>query len=141
MAGFVLPAAIFLIVILAALGAFVAQITAASQIASAQDVQGARALQAARAGIQAGLYAVQVNGNCPGGTLSGLSGLNGFKVSWACTSYAFKEGSESGANNKTIWQITATACTTSAASCPSTSTAEIQSADYTERQLVVVTER
>ncbi|PLK48593.1 agglutinin biogenesis protein MshP [Uliginosibacterium sp. TH139] len=139
--GFVLPTAIFLIVIMASLAVLVARLGTASLAASGQDVQGARALQAARAGIEAGLYAVQINGNCPGGTLSGLAGLNGFKVSWACAAYAFKDGSADGSNNRSIWQITATACSTSGTACPSSSTTEQQSADYTERQLVVVTER
>lgn len=132
-----LASAIFLLVIMAALAAFIVQVSVASQTASAQDVQGARAYQAARLGIEAGLYAVQVTGNCPGATLSNVSGLNGFKVTWACSSYAFTES----AVNRTIWQITATACTTSGASCPSATPAELQSADYTERQLVVVTEK
>jgi MSHA biogenesis protein MshP len=140
--GFVLASAIFLLVIMAALAAFMVQVTIASQTSSGQDVQGARAYQAARLGIEAGLYAVQVNGNCPGGTLSGVAGLNGFKVTWACAlpnpPLPF---TESGVNNRRIWQITSTACTTAGATCPSSTDAEMQSADYTERQLVVVTER
>lgn len=131
-----LASAIFLLVIMAALAAFIVQVSVASQTASAQDIQGARAMQAARLGIEAGLYAVQINGNCPGGTLTSIPGLNGFTVTWACNGPTnFTEN----ADNKTIWQITSTACST--AVCPSTTTAELQSADYVERQLVVVTER
>ncbi|MDP5240238.1 hypothetical protein Q9Q94_11915 [Uliginosibacterium sp. 31-16] len=135
--GFVLASAIFLLVIMAALGAFIVQVSVASQTASAQDVQGARAMQAARLGVEAGLYAVQINGNCPGGTLANVPGLTGFKVSWACADNLFVENGET----RHLWQITATACTTNGAICPSATLAELQSADYTERQLVVVTER
>lgn len=135
--GFVLASAIFLLVVMAALAAFIVQVSVASQTAAAQDIQSARAMQAARLGIERGVYAVQQEGACPGGTLSNPAGLTGFKVSWSCSPYAFTES----AVNKTIWQITATACTTNGASCPSTDASELRSADYTERQLVVVTEQ
>lgn len=136
-AGFVLPAAVFLLVVMATLGAFIVQIVAAGHVVVAQDVQGMRALQAARAGIERGLYAVQVDGNCPGGMLADLPGLTGFKVSWQCQAHAFTDAAVS----RTVWQITATACSTRGASCPSTLDAELQGSDYTERQLVVLTER
>ena len=135
--GFVLPAAIFLLVVMATLSAFLVQVTAASNIDSAADIQGARAYQAARLGIETGLYAVQVSGTCSGGTLSGVGGLTGFKVTWACSSTAFTEAGTA----RTIYQITSTACSTSGGSCPSATVSEMQSSDYVERQLVVVTER
>lgn len=56
--GFVLPAAIFLLVVLAALGAAIVTVSTTQQIGSALDVQGTRAYQAARAGIEWGLYSV-----------------------------------------------------------------------------------
>lgn len=136
--GFVLASAIFLLVIMAALGAFIVQVTVASNAASGQDVQGARAYQAARLGIEAGLYAVRRGSACPASTtIAGVQGLNGFKVTWTCAANAFVENNL----NKTLWQITATACTTSGAQCPSTTTSELQSADYMERQLTVLTEQ
>jgi MSHA biogenesis protein MshP len=136
--GFVLPAAIFLLVIMAGLSLFLVQVTTASMVDGTQDMQGARASQAARLGIETGLYAVQVNGNCPGGTLSAIAGLSGFKITWACSvSAPFNDAGTS----HTIYQITSTACTTSGASCPSTTTSELSSSDYVERQLVVVTEK
>lgn len=55
-AGFVLPSAIFLLVILVGLAAFLVNISSTQHITSAQDMQGARAYQAARAGIEWGLY-------------------------------------------------------------------------------------
>jgi len=56
--GFVLPSAIFLLVILSGLAAFLVQVSTSQSIVSAQDVQGSRAYQAARAGMEWGLYQV-----------------------------------------------------------------------------------
>ena len=136
--GFVLASAIFLLVIMAALGAFIVQVSVASNAASGQDVQGARAYQAARLGIEAGLYAVRRGGSCPATTtMAGVQGLNGFKVTWTCAANSFNENSV----DRTLWQITATACTTTGTQCPSTTASELQSADYMERQLTVLTEQ
>lgn len=137
-AGFVLASAVFLLVIMAALAAFIVQVSVSSNVVSGQDVQGARAYQAARLGIEAGLYSVQRGGACPASTtLAGIAGLNGFRVTWTCVAQAFVENEVA----KTVWQITATACTTSGAQCPSSVASEIRGADYVERQLMVVTER
>ena len=56
--GFALPSAIFLLVILASLAAFLVNISMTQSVTSTQDVQGARAYQAARAGVEWGLYRV-----------------------------------------------------------------------------------
>lgn len=50
--GFVLPTAIFLLVVLAALATYMVSLSRTSHISSALDIQGARAYQAARAGIE-----------------------------------------------------------------------------------------
>lgn len=55
-AGFSIVSAIFLLVILAAMGAMIMTFTTVQHATSAQDVQSARAYQAARAGIEWGLY-------------------------------------------------------------------------------------
>ena len=54
--GFALVSAIFILVVLAALGAFIMSISTSQQIGSALDVQGVRAYQAARAGLEWGLF-------------------------------------------------------------------------------------
>jgi Tfp pilus assembly protein PilX len=54
--GFLLVTAIFLLVVLAALGAFILTISGTQQTSSALDVQGSRAYQAARAGIEWASY-------------------------------------------------------------------------------------
>jgi MSHA biogenesis protein MshP len=55
-AGFIIPAAIFLIVVLAALGAYAVTISTTQSFSSAQDVQGSRAYHAARSGLEWEVY-------------------------------------------------------------------------------------
>lgn len=50
--GFAAIAAIFLVVVLAALGAFMVTFSNTQQLTSAQDLQGTRAYWAARAGLE-----------------------------------------------------------------------------------------
>lgn len=54
--GFAVVTAIFLLVVLAALGVGMLMFSRAQQVSSSYDVQGARAYQAARAGIEWALY-------------------------------------------------------------------------------------
>lgn len=56
--GFAIVSAIFILVVLAALGAFIVNVSTSQHIGSALDVQGVRAYHAARAGIEWGLYRV-----------------------------------------------------------------------------------
>lgn len=63
--GFAIVSAIFILVVLAALGAFIVNVSTNQQIGSALDVQGVRAYQAARAGVEWGVYQVQSFGAPP----------------------------------------------------------------------------
>ena len=63
--GFSLITAIFLLVILASLSAFIVTVSGVQQTSSALDVQGSRAYQAAHAGIEWASYQVLING-CAG---------------------------------------------------------------------------
>lgn len=56
--GFAAVSAVFLIVIIAALGAFMVTFSNTQQLTSAQDLQGSRAYWAARAGLEWGIGAV-----------------------------------------------------------------------------------
>jgi MSHA biogenesis protein MshP len=56
--GFAAVAAVFLVVILAGLGAFMLTFSNTQQLTSAQDVQGSRAYWAARAGLGWGIASV-----------------------------------------------------------------------------------
>lgn len=90
--GFSLFSAIFLLVMLSALGAAIVKVTSSSQIASALDIQGERAYQAARAGIEWGLYRQLREKVCLAATSFALpaetivrSTLAGLTVTVSCT--------------------------------------------------------
>ncbi len=57
--GFAIVSAIFILVVLAALGAFIVNVSTSQHVGSALDIQGVRAYQAARAGVEWGIYQVQ----------------------------------------------------------------------------------
>lgn len=57
--GFAIVSAIFILVVLAALGAFIVSVSSNQHAGSALDIQGVRAYQAARAGVEWGIYQVQ----------------------------------------------------------------------------------
>jgi len=108
--GFVLPSAIFLLVILAVLAAFLVRISTTQSITSAQDVQGVRAYHAARAGIEWGLYQVLDPGNAtvvapaaptwpnmPACPAAAALAIEGFAVAVSCASSDY---SEAGLNRR-----------------------------------------
>lgn len=112
--GFVLPTAIFLLVILAALGGYMASLSRTSHLSSALDIQGSRAYQAARTGIEwAAWQVVDPQGlqpspaPCPASptalTLTGT--LATFAVEVRCTQTLATDGADTVA----IYQITSTA--------------------------------
>lgn len=135
--GFSLPTAIFIIVILAALGAFMVTLGSGQQTGLAQDVIGVRVLQAARAGIEWGSYQVlnttgSFRTSCDTGTaapvnLPALQGMPGITVKVECSSAAYAEG----ASALHSYQLTVTACNN--ATCPNSSAA--LPASYVERRL------
>lgn len=134
--GFSTITAIFLLVILAALGAFMVTFTGLQQTTVQADVLGVRAYYAARAGVEWGLYraldpdAAPPTASfaaCPAGTLTGLGGsLAPFAVTVTCTSTDATEANRS----LRVYQITATAC--NQASCPGT-----PGPGYIERRVVM----
>lgn len=120
--GFTMISAIFILVVLGALGAFIVNISTIQQITSAQDLLGAKAYQAARAGIEWGIYQVLDPTNvsvvvptnaswpnmppCPGNPTSLM--LEGFIVSVTCTiSMTYNENGS--ARSIVIYSIGATA--------------------------------
>ena len=111
--GFVLPTAIFLLVVLAALATYMVSLSRTGHISSALDIQGARAYQAARAGIEWAAWqtidpqALQPSpAPCPVPTVLTLTGtLAGFAVNVGCTRTVETDGADTVA----IYQITSTA--------------------------------
>ncbi|HEY9098403.1 MAG TPA: hypothetical protein VIN38_06010 [Thiobacillus sp.] len=113
-AGFVLPAAIFLMVILASLAAYMVSLSRTSHISSALDIQGARAYQAARAGIEWAAWqiiqnpapactAVPTNLVFPAGTLAT------FNVNVSCVPFPYVDGADPVVDAVTVFQVTSTA--------------------------------
>ena len=137
--GFALVLALFLIVSLAAIGAYLLTVSTAQVEAGVQDEQGARAYQAARTGIDWGAYQLRRN---PGGafasaciaagvgsgsaqTLTLGAGLTGFYAQVAC----LKTGDEfEGADAIRTYRVTATGCN-------QTPCASSVGPTYVERQL------
>jgi MSHA biogenesis protein MshP len=56
--GFLIIAAVFLVIVLAGLVAYLTTVSTSSQAASAADINSARAYQAARAGVEWGAYQI-----------------------------------------------------------------------------------
>jgi MSHA biogenesis protein MshP len=139
--GFSLISAIFLLVVVTLLGAYVATISTNQNIAEALDVEGARAYQAARAGVEWGAWQILqapaggFRTTCDGATygsptsqaLAGLAGtLSGFAVNVQCGSAAT---TEAGVNVR-VYRLTVTA-----------SKGTLGSLFYVERQLQATLER
>jgi MSHA biogenesis protein MshP len=108
--GFVLPTAIFLLVILAALATYMVSLSRTSHLSSALDIQGGRAYQAARAGIEWAAWQLLKNPtpSCvaapPPLALAGTLGTISVNVS------CVQSGSYTdGADTVEVYQITSTA--------------------------------
>jgi MSHA biogenesis protein MshP len=127
--GFVLPTAIFLLVILAALAAYMVALSRTGSMSSALDLQGSRAYQAARAGIEWAAWKVVDPQNlqasptpCPASpsTVVLAGSLASFTVTVSCTRTLAADGADTVA----IYQITSTATSGAAGEV-----------DYVERQI------
>lgn len=142
--GFLLPSAIFLLVILAALGAFILNISTSQQMGMALDVKGERAWQAANAGMEWARYRLASNPSnpsCPASTawggstyslgFSSTSTLTDFYATVECIQ---RETTNVQGINTWVFEVRVTACSPAAAAeprCPGTPTAT----GYAERQL------
>jgi len=89
--GFALVPALFLIVVLAALGAVAIRVGSGEQQTVTMALQQVRALAAARAGIEWGAYNALVTHSCAASTTLNLSeaALAGFTVIVTCSSTMF----------------------------------------------------
>jgi MSHA biogenesis protein MshP len=135
--GFSIVSAIFLLIVMASLGAFMVTFSTVQQTTSTQDMEGVRAYQAARTGIEWGLYqALQVPQPpaaapaCPASptTLPALDGvLAGFTVNVTCNP---SDHIEAGTTVR-VYQFISTATNSAAAGSP----------QYVERQLQVTVSR
>jgi MSHA biogenesis protein MshP len=153
MQGFAIVTAIFILVVLAALGAFIVSISTNQQIGTALDIQGVRAYQAAKSGVEWGIYQVEAtpaynfsygtpavavgNANpntraCPASPASfapAAPTLAGFTVTVTCAATVDVN------NGPTVFRVVSTACNQPAAgACPNNAPT---SPDYVERRIEV----
>jgi MSHA biogenesis protein MshP len=117
--GFAAIAAIFLVVVLAALGGFMLTFSNTQQLTSAQDIQGTRAYWAARTGLEwaiAGVFATAPVlpattplATCPSlastPALTPPAAVDGFTLTITCTPRAYTEDGIT----RTIFQLDVTA--------------------------------
>jgi MSHA biogenesis protein MshP len=130
--GFSLVSAIFLLVVIAALGTFAVTLSTTQQQSAALDVLGARAYQASRAGIEWGAYQVinspatlacaTLPASAANGPIAMTSNLQPFSVMLYCGTIA---ASEAGAT-VTMYQLTSIA-----------QQGAVATAGYVERQISV----
>lgn len=129
-AGFAIVSAIFLLVVLAALGAFMVTFSTVQHTTSAQDLQGTRAYHAARAGAEWGVYQVvqTTPASCAGTASVPLGGtLAGFAVNVQCAAAGpFNEGGV----QSSVYTITSTA-----------TSGTVGTPTYIERQVQVTVQR
>lgn len=112
--GFAAIAAIFLVVVLAALGGFMLTFSNTQQLTSAQDVQGSRAYWAARAGLEWGIGRVSAVGTASAVTSATCTTvaatpltIGDFSVAVTCTGFGAPY-SEAGVD-KYIFQLSSVA--------------------------------
>lgn len=136
-AGFTLVSVVFLLVVLAALGAALASVGVRQQMGSAAEIEAARALQAARAGLEWAAFQVLRSPpppgaapGCFGDTSFVAAGLAGFTVTVRC---ARTDGVD-GATTLAFYQLVANACNGPVAgACPNPGASPRPT--YVERQL------
>lgn len=157
MRGFALVSAIFILVVLAALGAFIVNISTSQHIGSALDVQGVRAYHAARAGIEWGVYQVQATAAynfgrssadgsptdpnsraCPAAPIpsfqaSGAASLSGFTITVTCD-----RSTASVTGEPLVYSVQATACSQPNAAEPKCPNTTDPGQFYVERRLSVI---
>ncbi|MDO8988725.1 MAG: hypothetical protein Q7U91_03745 [Sideroxyarcus sp.] len=112
--GFSIISAIFLLVVLAFLGAAMVTFSTNQHMSSAMDVIGTRAYQAARTGVEWGAYQVLRGGGAgacagvlPPATFAGTT-LNGFTVTVTCVPTVASEVTATG-GIVTVYDLTSTA--------------------------------
>ena len=128
---------LFIVVVLAALGAAIASVSTRQHLGSAAEVESARALQAARAGLEWAAFQVLRNPAPPAAAPAcfntasvSATGLTQYTITVSCSRTAGTDGSTTMA----FYQLTANACNApSSGSCPNTSASP--SNTYVERQL------
>nr|WP_316639399.1 agglutinin biogenesis protein MshP [uncultured Roseateles sp.] len=128
--GFTLVSVVFILVVLAVLGAAMARMSMRQHLGSAAELGTARAYQAAYAGLEWASVQVLRSAAAPACFAGTQITLGDFVVSVSCTR---TQGSD-GASTLNFYQLIANACNApSASGCPNTATSP--QTTYLERQL------
>ncbi|KQX01149.1 agglutinin biogenesis protein MshP [Massilia sp. Root418] len=133
-AGVSIVTAIFLLVVLSALGAAIVTLSTGQQISSALDLLGSRAYEAARSGVEHGLYRNTQANEC--GTTSFVPAAAPTMASFTVTVRCVATPTAGFADGKPlVTTITATACNQPAGgACPNPAPT---SPDYVQRVVTV----
>ena len=119
--GFGAIAAIFVLVVLAALAAAILRFGSTAQASIAQNLLSARALQAASAGTEWGLYQA-LKGTwttCSGASQTlDLTASTGFRVTVSCDSRSYNEGETAPGVPRVVRLYTIDAVACNSATCP-----------------------
>jgi MSHA biogenesis protein MshP len=129
--GFAAIAAIFLVVILAALGGFMVTFSNTQQLTSAQDIQGSRAYWAARAGLEWGIGSATTI--CPASPTKMT--VDNFTVCVTCGAQTYTEAS----TTINLLQFTSTARSPAVTAC--SDAGSVGSVGYIERSVSASLER
>ena len=119
--GFGAIAAIFVLVVLAALAAAIVRFGSTAQAGIAQNLLSARALQAANAGTEWGLYQALkgIWTTCSGASQTlDLTASTGFRVTVSCDSRSFNEGETAPGVPRVVRLYTIDAVACNSATCP-----------------------
>jgi MSHA biogenesis protein MshP len=138
--GFTLVSVLFVLVVLTALGAALAQISLRQQLGSAAEIEAARALQGARAGLEWAAFQVLRNPAppaaapaCFAATSFNPGGIDGITVTVSCSRTPASGTVSDGADQLAFYELVANACNVpSGGACPAGGT---PAATYVERQL------
>jgi MSHA biogenesis protein MshP len=139
--GFTLVSALFILVVLAALGAALAKISQRQHLGSAAEIDAARAYQSARAGIEWGAFQVLRNPAPPAaapacfGTTSFQppGSIAGFTVTVSCARTPGTGSVSDGSTALVFYRLAANACSApTSGSCPASGAPGVT---YAERQL------
>ena len=145
--GFTMISALFLIVVLAALGAAISKISVRQHMGSATDLNIAQAVLAARAGLEWGAFQMLRNPAppaaapaCFSSTNMALAGtLTGMTVTISCTRTPGAGTVSDGGTALVFYQLVANACNApTSGACPATGALQ---PTYVERQLTWVISR
>jgi len=138
--GFTLISVLFVLVVLTALGAALAQISLRQQLGSAAEIEAARALQGARAGLEWAAFQVLRNPAPPAAapacfapTSFAPEGIANITVTVSCSRTPASGTVSDGAAELAFFELVANACNApSGGACPAAGTPPVT---YVERQL------